>query len=183
MAYILQHTAEAIDHKLNLIDENKNFLEYPYVASLPIGFEDAGDGSILTYQPAGATETKFLLTTCLLPAGSYTFGLEVTDIVEKTVASHDFYLEINGDRSGNIEVPTEAIVTVYLNVPNFTAGLLIKPKIMRASEENTAWVPYMKTIGTYVDERFNSTNTKLKVMAEQLKNTANIQFITWEAND
>jgi hypothetical protein len=41
----------------------------------------------------------------------------------------------------------------------------------------------MKTIGTYVDERFNSTNTKLKVMAEQLKNTANIQFITWEAND
>ena len=41
----------------------------------------------------------------------------------------------------------------------------------------------MKTIGSYVDERFNSTTAKLKVLTKQLENASNIEFITWEAND
>ena len=47
MSYILQHTAESIDRKLGLIDENKNLLVYPYNSTLPSGLEDVGDGSIL----------------------------------------------------------------------------------------------------------------------------------------
>ena len=63
MAHIvLNHTAESINHKLDLIDENKNLLPYPYKTELPTGLIDVGDGSILTYVRDGAySEKKFFL--------------------------------------------------------------------------------------------------------------------------
>jgi hypothetical protein len=43
--------------------------------------------------------------------------------------------------------------------------------MIRKADDNTAdWVPYMGTIGSYVDERFNSTNTKIKVATDDIIN-------------
>jgi hypothetical protein len=208
MAYTLQHTAEAIDHKLSLIDENKNLIEYPYRTnlsdhSLPAGFEDVGDGSILV--SGSYTETRFLLTTCLFPCGQkYTASIGITDIEEKPVISAGVALEIviegkapifayateNGYSQFDLsEIVGDVAVSaqIYLNVPaGLSAGLLIKPQVEVQNPKDpkpTTWVPYMKTIGSYVDERFNSTTAKLKVLTKQLENASNIEFITWEAND
>ncbi len=213
MAYILQHTAEAIDHKLSLIDENKNLIEYPYRTNLadhamPDGFEDVGDGSILTDSQVGSTGARFLLTTCLFPCGKkYTVSIGLTDIEEKSVVNAGVSLEIliegkdpifayateNGYSQFNLsEIVGDTAVSaqIYLNAPaGLPAGLLIKPQIEAQNPANanpekpTSWVPYMKTISSYVDERFNSTTAKLKLLAGQLGGTASIEFIFWEDND
>ena len=206
MAYTLQHTAEAIDHKLSLIDENKNLIEYPYRTNLsnhalPNGFEDVGDGSILTVSQVGSSGARFLLTTCLFPCGKkYTVSIRMTDIEEKPVVNAGVALEIviegkdpifayateTGYSQFNLsEIVGDTAVSaqIYLNAPaGLPAGLLLKPQVEAQNPENadpekpTVWVPYMKTIGSYVDERFNSTNAKLK-------NASRIEFITWEDND
>ena len=210
MAYTLQHTAEAIDHKLSLIDENKNLIEYPYRTnlsdhSLPAGFEDVGDGSILTYSPVGSTGVRFLLTTCLFPCGQkYIVSIGITDIEEKPVVNTGVTLEIVIEGKAPIfayatetgysqfdlsEVVGDTAVSaqIYLNAPaGLSAGLLIKPQVEVQNLEEpkpTTWVPYMKTIGSYVDERFNSTTAKLKLLAGQLGGSASIEFITWEEHD
>ncbi len=172
MSYTLQHTAEAIDYKLNLIDKNKNWLPYPYeyTPALPTGLEDVGDGSILTSANT-TTVQRILLNTCSLPAGKYTVSLDITDITEIPVTNSAFSLEVTGtavskttNSSGivTLNLDTTTAVEVYLNIPSrFDTDLLIKPQI-EEGETKTTWVPYMDKIGKYVDERFNSTSTKLK---------------------
>ncbi len=193
MPYTLQHTAEAIDYKLNLIDKNKNLLPYPYPTTFPAGLEDVGDGSILTTAVVGATEKEIYLNTCVLPAGNYAVSVDTTDIIDTTkpVTNPGFSLilktadEANIDVSdGSFELTTSTSVKVYLRVPNvFSADLVVKPQIEEGTEK-TAWVPYMDKIGNYVDERFNGTNTKIKVVADSIvahaANTNNPHAITLE---
>ena len=174
MSYTLNYTAEQIDHKLNLINENKNLLVYPYSADFPVGLEDIGDGSILTTANA-YTSQEILLTTCTLPAGDYVASLNITDLAEKPVDTTNFALVIKRNSAviaatksyspptiGAFKLDIEAVVEVYLSVPaGFNTNLLIKPQI-EAGTEKTTWVPYMDKIGSYVDERFNSVNAKLR---------------------
>lgn len=173
--YVLRHTVEEIDNKLNLINENKNLLPYPYETALPTGLEDVGDGSMLTTEIfIDAPEEGFLLNTCTLSAGKYTVSLVVTDIIRDAAANEGFSLKVSAAGSvlantatfATFELADETAVEVYLVAPLYLseAGSVIKPQI-ELGEEKTSWVPYMKDIGNYVDERFNGTNIKIKAVA------------------
>jgi hypothetical protein len=174
----LQYTLEEINHRLGLIEPNKNLLPYPYSTDIPEGLEDVGDGSILTTDVT-TPNTHILLNTCSLPAGEYTVSLAVTDAIAADVDVVDpgFSLEVVIDGQSPIEasfnsdkqfsLSAESAITVYLNAPdNFKAGLVLKPQIEEG--EKTDWAPFMKDIGSYVDERFNSTNAKIKLLAEAI---------------
>ena len=158
----INHTAEQIDAKLNLINENKNFLPYPYTySSLSTGLEDVGDGSFLTTADIDSQVEVTLATNYLLPEGSYTISIDVTDITDTPVSSVGFSLKINGASKTAYTASTSPIL-ISLVIPKDTkAGLLIKPMIRKSGTE-AGWKPFMDNIGNYVDERFNSTNTKLK---------------------
>jgi hypothetical protein len=187
--YTLKHTAEAIDYKLNLIDKNKNLLPYPYTTNFfeIAGLEDVGDGSILTTNnTTAATTTEVLLATCALPAGEYAISLTTTDLTENLVHNASFSLEVKSanstiatalptsysggmGESPQFKLDTETVVEVYLNIPpSFDTNLLIKPQIEEGTEKTT-WVPYMDKIGNYVDGRFNSTNAKIKAIADSIR--------------
>jgi hypothetical protein len=187
MSYTLEYTAEQINRRPDLINENKNLLPYPYGVDLPAGFEYVGDGSVLITVATPIDGNRILLTPTglLLPAGTYTASIEVTDIIDTAtgITNPGFNLEIEGaevDQAGKFTLSVETTTKVYLVTPadgySIGTGLLVKPQIEEGVEK-TAWVPNMDKIGTYVDRRFNSINTKLKVVAEP------IQFIIWEAND
>jgi hypothetical protein len=173
--YTLRHTAPVIDDKLDLIDENKNLLEYPYNGTLPAGFEDVGDGSILTPANTDAA-TSFTLTNCPLLAGKYTFSFNVTNIAEESVSKSGFLLKVDEQTSGTLPLDTNKTVTVELTVPKISgARLLIKPQIEEYTDGTaTDWVPNMDKIGTYVDRRFNSTNAKIRVIQEQIDSFVNV---------
>lgn len=197
MSYKLKHTAEEVDYKLDLINKNKNLLPYPYNTNLvgrdlPAGLDNVGDGSILTSSKK-ISEKEFLLNTCTLPVGKgkkYTVSLDVTNIVEEALTdSAGFALKVNikgeerlanivsykeldlSSEAGDLNPETgiyEIAIEVWLCVPTtFDIGLVIKPQIEEGVEK-TAWVPYMEAIGTYVDERFNGTNAKIKILADQV---------------
>ena len=179
MPYTLKHTAEELDRKLYLIDENKNRLPYPYEEAIPTGLEDVGDGSILTVDVT-SSKKRALLNTCTLPAGKYIVSLDTTNIIDEittAVANPGFSLEVvaadttlvSTDNFVTLELADETAVAVYLNIPTaFDANILVKPQI-EPGETKTTWVPYMGTIGSYVDERFNSTNAKIKAAVKTLK--------------
>jgi hypothetical protein len=99
MSCKLRHTAEAIDHKLDLITKNKNLLRYPYTTDLvdgrlPLGLEDVGDGSILTTDVT-TPEGEFVFTTCALTTGKkYTISLDITNIVDEVVTNSGFSLKV-----------------------------------------------------------------------------------------
>jgi hypothetical protein len=163
---MLKHTAEELDLKLDLIDENKNLLPYPYDMSLPAGLEDVGDGSILT-TTTSTTGSTILLKTFSLPAGTYTTSIEVADIIHgSAIVNPGFALEIVGATitAEQFTLQAETTISVSLVVPRgVTSGIVVKPQI-EAGSVKTNWVPNMDKIGTYVDRRFNSTNTKIKVL-------------------
>jgi hypothetical protein len=170
MSYTLKHTAEELDYKLDLINKNKNLLPYPYSTAFPTWLEDVGDGSLLTI--AAGISIRALLNTCILPAGKYVISIDIADLADQPVDNSGFSLEIisagntiastNGNNNATFELSTEAAVEVYLNAATNTAvDLLVKPQI-EEGEEKTAWAPYMRDIGSYVDERFNSVNAKLR---------------------
>lgn len=188
MPYTLQHCAEAIDYKLNLIDKNKNLLPYPYQTAFPTWLEDMGDGTLLTLtSSATVSEKKIFLNTCILSAGKYIVSVDTTDIVDirKSVPNPGFSLELSLAGSaitiaegGNFELSAETTFEVYLLVPShFDVDLVIKPQIEVAQileggtlqNAPSEWVPYMHTVGSYVDERFNSTNTKLRQVLAFMK--------------
>ncbi len=195
----LQYTAEEIEHKLALIEKNKNLLPRPYKTEfpgglLPQGFEDIGDGSILTYAIDGAKEPSFSLNTCTLTVGKkYIISVGITNIAEETIIVPDLALHVD---TGNVSatayatetgyaelnlnevtgesktVSAEVRLTVPISIPD---NLLIKPQIEEVQViegeevlEPTDWVPYMDKIGTYVDERFNGTVAKIKVLVERI---------------
>lgn len=178
MAYTLQHTAEAIDRKLNLIDENKNLLPYPYETKLPEGLTDVEDGSILTSKRSSAySEESFFLNDCILPAGNYIVSIDITTILEESKTDSGFKLkiEIEGedpitfDNYYKLNLTEETTVRISLVVPStFDTGLLIKPQIEKGLEK-TSWVPNMDKIGTYIDRRFNNTNAKFKALENLIK--------------
>jgi len=184
MSYKLNLSAEAIDYKLNLIDKNKNLLPYPYDnnTAFPTGLENVGDGSILTYGGSiPGDKREIVLNTCSLPGGKkYIVSLDITNILEEAITDLEgFALKIAIEGEALTDAFTfkeldfssktgETSITVYLFAPTtFSANLLIKPQIEEGTKKTT-WVPYMDTIGSYVDERFNSTNAKIKVLSESL---------------
>lgn len=176
--YILQHTAEAIDHKLALIDENKNLLPYPYEYTplLADDLTDVGDGSILTSKRASSTRGAILLNTFQLQPGTYKVSLTVTTLLDETVSNHEFSLSVTrgGDDilSGNSFTISESeqAIEVRLNIPSsFNAGWLIKPQIVKSGEDDTIWVPNMDKIGTYIDRRFNGTNAKIREISKKVE--------------
>lgn len=198
MAYILQHTAESIDHKLDLIAENKNLLPYPYEAVLPSGLTDVGDGSILT-SASSASETKLLLNDCELPIGNkYIVSINITNILDEVISNSDFSLEVAIAGKETITISDSAVLDlsqetapvvtlVYLNIPDsFNTELLIKPQIEvqpinedgTPSEEPTFWAPNMDKIGTYVDRRFNSLNTKFAEVIKKVNLLMSISNFT-----
>ena len=194
MAYTLQHTAAEIDRKLALVDENKNLISYPYDN---INFadyeelEDVGDGSILITKDT-ERELNLELNHLEVQAGKdengedrkYVLSLTITDILENitTISGCELSVKVSTDSPAlqtamdqttwNLgeETGTKAIIAC-LKIPAGSAkGLLIKPQIEEYKEGETmgVWVPNMDKIGTYVDRRFNSTNTKLKVLANDV---------------
>lgn len=199
MSFKLNHAAEEIDRKLDLINENKNLLKYPYKltsAAFPAGLEDVGDGSILTVSTA-VSQTEILLTTDVLTAGKkYAISMPITHILgTSTVTNPGFSLEVRtstksvstSNSSATIngsftildltEATEETAIEVYLHSPtSFAKDLVLKPQIEEALileggavvPTDTDWVPYMGKIGNYVDERFNSTNAKIRVLTKAL---------------
>jgi hypothetical protein len=171
------HTAEQIDHKLDLINENKNLLPYPYQRNFQKGLEDVGDGSILTTERA-YPENSFVLNDCALAAGKYTVSLDITTVLEEPTTVSGFVLKIEIDGKDTIEVTDSSVLTiseetavvVSLIVPStFDTGLLIKPQIEKG-EQKTSWVPNMDKIGTYIDRRFNGTNIKIADLNRRIRN-------------
>ena len=176
----LNHTTEAINHKLDLIDENKNLLPYPYepaIANYDV-LEDVGDGSILTREKIDST-IEILLNHATLQAGKkYVISLNITDILENitAISGCELIILINNVEqcrttgTDDLDLSNESdekAILVYLKIPaGADKGLLIKPQIEEYNEDTEmgVWVPYMKTIGNYVDERFNNTNTKIKIL-------------------
>jgi hypothetical protein len=183
--YKVLPSAEAVDRRLSLIDENKNLLEYPYEKALPLGFTDVGDGSILT---SGAySQQSFDLNACTLDAGKYIISLTITNITEEPTIVSDFSLKVrygttnedilaeltpsnDGKKTfATFTLSMESTVIVSLEVPNnVITGLLIKPQLEKytADGQPSGWVPNMDKIGTYVDRRFNGTNAKIKVLTD-----------------
>lgn len=170
----IAYTAEQINHRLDLINENKNLLPYPYEydSTLPLGLEDVGDGSFLTTTDIKSSTTvtiKYPNTNYSLLKGTYTISIEVTDVMSNSSSNLGFSLQINSKEytSGSqLPLSSETIITtVALKIPGNTAkNLVIKPMIRKAEIEDNSWVPYMDKIGNYVDERFNGINAKLKVL-------------------
>jgi hypothetical protein len=194
MSYTLEYTAEQINHRLDLINENKNLLPYKYSTVFPAGLEDVGDGSILisaTHIPTLSED--ILLNTCSLPAGEnkkYTISLNVTDLVtEENLQDHAVQLVVaitdrdpiildKSTTSMLLDLSSEAEpVTVSVSIskgtPIVTADALIKPQI-EVGTTKTDWVPYMDKIGSYVDRRFNGTTAKIKAHVENKNNPHNI---------
>ena len=193
----LEYSAEQINHRLSLIDENKNLLPYPYddlyYANLPADLINVGDGSILTTVRSGGSVSTLLLNDCVLEGGkNYIISLNITDILEKVVDNSLFSLKVTCDAdesftkdnitgSDILKLSTKAddtttTILIYLNIPaTFEANLLIKPQIEvqpiindTPSESPSDWVPNMDKIGTYVDRRFNGTNAKIKALDSAL---------------
>ena len=164
----INHTAAQIDAKLDLINENKNWLPYRYkYSSLSAGLEDVGDGSFLTTATITSQVEIPLATDCLLPEGSYTVSVDVTDIADAPASNDGFSLEIDGV-SKTEHTASASPISISLVIPqNTSAGLLIKPMIRKSGTE-ADWKPFMDNIGTYVDERFNSTNAKIKVLIDRI---------------
>lgn len=198
MSYTLQHTAEAIDYKLDLIDKTKNLLPYPYTGTFQNGFEDIGDGSILVNVDPSWTSEIILIDEAnfTLPANTstedgttcvYKISLTATDITEaSTELINRFSLKVtktdgtvykhNDINKGvfilNSESPVKVSLLVEAGVK--ASNLLLKPQIeeivVKEDEVPTAtsWVPYMKTMCSYIDERFTSNNAKLNVLNNYL---------------
>lgn len=176
ISYTLEYTAEQINRRLDLINENKNLLPFPYYNDstiFPDGLENVGDGSILTVEYNTKPTKPILLNIFSLPTGTYEYSIAVTNVIDGTsVTNPGFNLSIEGAtvKNGQIILEQDTTITVYLTVPSgdFNPDLLVKPMIRMAGTESD-WVPYMSKIGSYVDERFDSTNTKIKVLANKLK--------------
>ncbi len=176
----LDFTVEQINRRLDLIAENKNLLPYPYTANLPTGLEDVGDGSILTTDTTTDSTGILLTEDCILSVGKkYTISLDVRNLIDDVQVENpgfELKVNINGEETTVTnthtfdELNAETSVIVHLVPPStaFNTGLVIKPQI-EEGEQKTNWVPYMKNVGTYVDERFNGTNAKIKVLAESVK--------------
>lgn len=181
--YILQHTAEAIDRKLDLIVENKNLLEYPY-NSFPAEFTDVGDGSILV--PARDDNYDYYSTTLasfILPAGTYTLSMTSSDPLTDQLKD-DFDCTIAALRPGTSDVfasatrncssedpditftlseETSVDVVLYTNASPPSTDIILRPQLEKGSEI-TSWAPYMSTVNNYVDERFNGLNAKIRAL-------------------
>lgn len=185
--YELNHTAEAINYKLSLIDKNKNLLPYPY-NTLPETLIDAGDGSLITTDII--PENQVLLNTCPLSAGKkYIVSLDVRNFKEEPISDHGVELLINGDPVDNDNIidlsdsESSVSVSVAVQIPtSCVAGYIIRPQIEEAGDgqtSSTSWVPYMVTLCDYVDKRFNSVNTKIKILIQRLDEvTAQLSTLT-----
>jgi hypothetical protein len=174
--YIFPYTAEEIEKKLELVDANKNLLPYPYNITFPSCFEDVGDGSVLTTADTLDKVPEQLLKSLELPAGTYIASVEAADVATETATECNFMLMIDGhasDASSQFTLSAKETVSVYLVSPTngFTAGLLIKPMIREVNTE-AGWVPYMKTVSSYIDERFNGTAAKIKVLTKRIDTLA-----------
>ena len=183
MAYLLQHTAEAIDRKLELIAENKNLLPYPYEVDFTkhTALEDVGDGSVLITKTTDKA-INLLLQDFPLSGGQYVVSLIITDIVDNVInTSSGCKLVIKrkagteeitlGSTTGTLEleISEETAALAYLEIPKgMTNGLLIKPQIAEAGTESGIWVPNMDKIGSYIDRRYNSLNTKVRELTKHL---------------
>lgn len=186
--YTLIHTAEQIDSKLNLVDENKNLLKYPYTyeENKPQnGLTDVGDGSILISGKITG-ETFVLNNTLSLLAGTYMLSVYVVNVTDTAVPLPGVSLKAeigdstySTDSTGpsiyrpyeSFRLDTETTVSVSLCIPGTeeATGLIIKPQLEKCTDGQTEpsdWVPNMDKIGTYVDRRFNGTNAKIKVLTD-----------------
>ena len=198
--YKVLPSAEAVDRRLSLIDENKNLLPYPYeklyYENLPADLIDVGDGSILTAARPEGSETTILLNDCALVGGkTYIISLNITNILEEVISDSQFSLKVECSTDSSLAEDaitsshkldlsakaddTTTTVLIYLNIPaTFDASLLIKPQVEVQpiidgipSENPSNWVPNMDKIGTYVDRRFNGTNAKIKTLDDEIKYT------------
>lgn len=178
--YTLEYTAEQINRRLDLINENNNLLAYPYDSVARIdSIDDIGDGSFLTTSAyAGDGGYITLQGDFALSAGTYAISISVVDAIDTTtlVENPGFSLELRVDGELLVEtddktyftLDNDTAIAVLLYVPeSFNANLLVKPQIERGTLA-TDWKPFMDNIGTYVDERFNGTNAKIRVLAQRL---------------
>ncbi len=178
MSKTFPYTAEAIEYRLDLIDPNKNFLQYPYSATLLEDMEDAGDGSFLiTGTRCAGKSIEF--GTAALPKGTYTVSIVIVQaLTEKVIDNPGFSVKLLGTnvnastQSSEKFTCTSAIDTTVkatLEIPStFDTDILVRIQI-ESGEKQTTWAPYMDKIGNYVDERFNSTAAKLKVLTKRLE--------------
>lgn len=186
----IEFTSAQINHRLNLIAENKNLLEYPYKSTLPSGLTNVGDGAILT-SSVYSSQQGVVITAHELPAGTYIASLAITDIKENPTLVSGFILKVTVDGTTYATNATSndkkklfvqftlakaSGVEVSLDIPdNAIIGLLIKPQIEKVTSDRqpSDWVPNMDQIGTYVDRRFNGTNAKVKILDDKIDTTKN----------
>jgi hypothetical protein len=193
--YILQHTAEAIDHKLDLIVENKNLLEYPYDSNegIPAEFIDVGDGSIIVPDTKTGHEayyTRLSKSSIILPAGTYTISnTSINLLTGKTYTCEPCWIDVKKTGTGTVlaRVPCantsrtftlsrETSVDVFFDIKaakQVYPGILLRPQLEKG-DTATAWVPYMKNIGNYVDERVNGLSTEIRALLNSTKKSITI---------
>lgn len=184
--YILQHTAEAIDHKLDLIVENKNLIEYPYdteATGFPSEFIDSGDGSIIVpASSSGYADYSIQLATITLPAGTYTLSISGTNLdgqvsngvsgnlsvaaslADQAICSASINSGVDPENVFSLSTESTVIISLYTGtIENLDHDVILRPQLEK-DDTSTEWVPYMKDIGSYVDERFNGLNTQLRAL-------------------
>lgn len=141
--YVLQHKAEEIDKKLNLIDENKNILSYPYTYpsdSHPEDYKliDVEDGSFLTQANVvnGTSGTIFLNSCTLIPNKSHIISIRVTDILETPVLKSNFSLRIElSDKDSNTLSLSTIVSNIELDASGTTGVVSSFAKIAAQTDE------------------------------------------------
>ena len=209
MATNLNYTAEQINRILYLVDEtkkkNKNLLTYPYNAEVFSGdfsdyLEDVGDGSILITKEPNMQIDILLQEVLLSRDKKYVVRLTTTGILEDNVKDTSNckliikYNEGNEDRTvvsttGEAELDLsdlsgQPVILVYLSIPaEVDKGLLVKPQIEEYDNSTGVWVPNMDNIGTYIDGRYDSLNTKFKVLTKRFVNYYNTPTIAIKCSE
>lgn len=191
--YKLSYAAEEVDHRLSLIDLNKNLLPYPYITDFSTALNnlvltDIGDGSIMIEGVilANTPEKTVLLNSCLLDVGTYTASISSADSnIFLKVAVSD--VEYNITENQTITITEPSLVTAHLVIKNNDSDesiviqkVTIKPQIEKG-DTVTSWKPFMSTINAYVDNRFSSTNHKFDVLDN--KKVDKIEGKTLSTND
>lgn len=168
--YKLSFTADEIDKRLSIVNPSRNLLKYPYSTFSQLeGFDitDGGDGSISVNQlSALASGGEIELTTLTLEAGTYKICANSTHnqvglFIQSDIA--DLSL-VNPLFNHTITIDESKTITVYLSIkPNSSLikNCVVKPQI-EEGDTATEWKPFLSSVDSYVDSRFNNTLKRLE---------------------
>lgn len=176
--YTLSYTAKEIDDKLSIVTTTKNLLPYPFknfsstLIDNDIKFIDNGDGTITLNGtlPASSESDAYPktlpFTTVLLEAGTYTINISpLNNQVHLCALINEASIEIT--QSYSFSITEQTLITLYFylcldTVETVFENTQFKPCIVAGNEPPSEWEPYISSISTFVDSRFNNMKNKLK---------------------